>query len=70
VNGVKGGNWYSLWDKVCAESYGFRPGRGAKGVLREIAAALEAGHHWLVDADLKGYFDSIPHDALMEEVQT
>jgi RNA-directed DNA polymerase len=51
------------------ESYGFRPGRGAKDALREVDAALKAGHHWVVDADLKGYFDSIPHDALMDEVQ-
>jgi RNA-directed DNA polymerase len=51
------------------ESYGFRPGRGAKDALREVDAALKAGRHWVVDADLKGYFDSIPHDALMDEVQ-
>jgi RNA-directed DNA polymerase len=51
------------------ESYGFRPGRGAKDALREVDAALKAGYHWVVDADLKGYFDSIPHDALMDEVQ-
>ena len=51
------------------ESYGFRPGRGAKDALRDVDAALKAGHHWVVDADLKGYFDSIPHDALMDEVQ-
>jgi len=51
------------------ESYGFRPGRGAKDALREVDAALKAGRHWVVDADLKGYFDNIPHDALMEEVQ-
>ena len=51
------------------ESYGFRPGRGAKDALREVDAALKAGYHWVVDADLKGYFDSLPHDALMDEVQ-
>ncbi len=51
------------------ESYGFRPERGAKDALREVDAALKVGHHWVVDADLKGYFDSIPHDALMDEVQ-
>ena len=36
------------------ESYGFRPGRGAKDALREVDAALKAGHHWVVDADLEG----------------
>lgn len=49
-------------------SYGFRPGRSAKDALREVDAALKAGHTWVVDADLKGYFDSIPHHLLMEDI--
>jgi RNA-directed DNA polymerase len=40
------------------------PGRGANDALREVDAALKAGHHWVVDADLTGYFDSIPHDTI------
>ncbi len=50
-------------------SYGFRPGRGCKGALREVDALLREGYTWVVDADLKGYFDSIPHDALMARVE-
>jgi len=46
-------------------SYGFRPGRGCKDALRRVDALLKAGHLWVVDADIKKYFDSIPHDALM-----
>lgn len=46
-------------------SYGFRPGRGAKDALRRVATLLKAGHHFVVDADLKSYFDTIPHDRLM-----
>jgi RNA-directed DNA polymerase len=50
-------------------SYGFRPGRGCKDALRRVDALLQDGHHWVVDADLKGYFDSIPHDRLMARVE-
>jgi RNA-directed DNA polymerase len=47
------------------QSYGFRPGRGAKDALRQVNKLLEEGKIWVVDADLKGYFDSIPQDKLM-----
>ena len=50
-------------------SYGFRPGRGAKDALRRVDALLKAGHHWVVDADLRRYFDTIPHDKLLALVQ-
>jgi RNA-directed DNA polymerase len=50
-------------------SYGFRPGRGCKDALREVDRLLKEGHTWVVDADLKGYFDSIPHDRLMALVE-
>lgn len=46
-------------------SFGFRPGRGAKDALREVDAALKTGHTWVVDADIQGYFDSIPHAPLL-----
>lgn len=49
-------------------SYGFRPGRGAKDALRAVDQHLKAGHTWVVDADLKSYFDTIPHATLLEEV--
>lgn len=49
-------------------SYGFRPGRGAKDALRRVDQLLKAGNVWVVDADLKGYFDSIPQDKLQEAV--
>ena len=47
------------------QSYGFRPGRGAKDALRRVDTLLQAGHDWVVDADLKSYFDTIPHERLM-----
>jgi RNA-directed DNA polymerase len=46
-------------------SYGFRPGRGAKDALRRVDTLLKAGHDWVVDADLKSYFDTIPHERLL-----
>ena len=51
-------------------SYGFRPGRGCKDALRRIDALLREGYVHIVDADLKAYFDSIPHDQLMARLET
>lgn len=46
-------------------SYGFRPGRSAHQALEEIRQQLLSGKTSVYDADLKGYFDTIPHDKLM-----
>ena len=46
-------------------SYGFRPERSAHGALEEIRGHLNKGFCAVYDADLKGYFDSIPHDKLL-----
>jgi len=51
-------------------SHGFRPGRSCKGALKEVDRLLRDGNDHVVDADLKGYFDSIPHDRLMRQVET
>ena len=57
-------------DQHSAEhSYGFRPGRGCKDALRRVDELIKSGHVFVVDADLKGYFDTIPHDRLMERVR-
>ncbi|MDO9139617.1 MAG: reverse transcriptase domain-containing protein, partial [Methylococcales bacterium] len=50
-------------------SYGFRPLRGCKLALREVDGHMKAGQTWVVDADLKSYFDTIPHAQLMAEVE-
>ena len=50
-------------------SHGFRPGRSAHQALEKIRAALQAGDTSVYDADLKGYFDSIPQDKLMKCVE-
>src|SRR5258708_4787821 len=51
------------------QSYGFRPRRGCKDALRRVNGLLKAGHHWVVDADLKSYFDTIPKEALIKRVE-
>jgi len=50
-------------------SYGFRPGRGCKDALRRVQTLLDEGCTWIVDADLKSYFDTIPKDRLMHRVE-
>lgn len=46
-------------------SFGFRPGRSAHDALDAIEKGLKAGRTTVYDADLQGYFDTIPHDKLM-----
>ena len=50
------------------QSYGFRPNRGCKEALRRVDSLLKQRYTWIVDADLKSYFDTIPHKPLMEGV--
>jgi RNA-directed DNA polymerase len=59
-----------IFEREFAEqSYGFRPGRGCKDALREVDRLLKAGYVHVVDADLKSYFDTIPHDRLMTRLR-
>lgn len=59
-----------IFENVFAEhSYGFRPNRGAKDALRRVVQQLEQGKCWVVDADIKGYFDNIPQDQLLAAVR-
>lgn len=51
-------------------SYGFRPRKSAHLALREIYKWLNFGCQWVVDADLKSYFDTIPHDKLLLSVRS
>jgi len=52
-----------------AQSYGFRPRRGCKDALRRVDGLLTAGHTWIVDADVRRYFDTIPQQALMQRLR-
>lgn len=52
-----------------AHSYGFRPGRGCKDALHRVSKLLGEGYTWVVDADLRSYFDTIPQQRLLERVR-
>lgn len=59
-----------IFESVFApHSYGFRPGRGCKDALREVDRLLKAGYTHILDADLKAYYDSIPHSPLLADVR-
>jgi group II intron reverse transcriptase/maturase len=50
------------------EQYAYRADRSALDAVRQVHALLYSGHEQVVDADLSGYFDSIPHAELMKSV--
>lgn len=59
-----------IFEREFAEtSFGFRPGRGCQQALERVEALLREGYTWVVDADLKSYFDTIPHERLMARVR-
>jgi len=50
-------------------SYGFRPQRSAHDAIGQIDACLRSGYAWVVDVDIEGYFDTIPHEPLLALVE-
>ena len=59
-----------IFDATFAQhSYGFRHGRGCHHALERVEALLKEGYVYVVDADLKSYFDTIPHDRLLDRVR-
>jgi len=59
-----------IFEKEFAEhSYGFRPRRSAHDALKRVSDWIEEGFRYVVDADIKSYFDTIPKDALMARVR-
>ena len=55
--------------EFAARSYGFRPGKGCQDARRRVDELLKAGLVYVVDADLKSYFDTIPHDRLLSRLR-
>jgi len=60
--------WESKFERT---SYGFRPGRGCHDAIAAIYTICRSGtkKHWVVDADIKGAFDNINHDFLLETLK-
>ena len=50
------------------EQYAYRPQRSAQNAVREVHGLLNGGYSEVVDADLRGYFDTIPHHELMKSI--
>ena len=50
-------------------SYGFRPQRGCFDALRQVERLLKSGYVYVLDADLKSYFDTIPHERLLQRMR-
>src|SRR5262249_37021076 len=50
------------------EQYAYRPGRSALDAVQQVKTLMDQGHTEVVDADLSGYFDSVPHAELMKSV--
>ena len=49
--------------------YGFRTGRGAVPALARVERQLRDGHHWMVDPDIKVYFDNLPKARLLDQIR-
>jgi RNA-directed DNA polymerase len=58
-----------LYDPLFSEhSYGFRPGRSALDAVEQASQYIKSGYEWVVDIDLKSFFDTINHDRLMQRL--
>jgi len=58
-----------IFEREFAESsHGFRPKRSAKDALRAVDQGLKAGKGFVVDADIRRYFDTIPHERLLARI--
>lgn len=58
-----------VWEPEFSEhSHGFRPGRSAHDAVRAAQGFIKAGKKWVVDIDLKSFFDRVGHDKLMQQV--
>ena len=55
--------------KFLESSYGFRPNRNCHMAIREVRKVLRTDHRYVIDADLKSYFDLIDHEVLLNELR-
>ena len=58
-----------VWEPDFSDhSYGFRPARSAHDAVRAAQGFIQAGKRWVIDIDLKSFFDRVDHDKLMHQV--
>jgi len=59
-----------IFEEIFLEgSHGYRPGKNAHGAMRKVQGYIERGYHWILDADIQGFFDHVNHDILMDLVR-
>ncbi len=59
-----------IYEQVFSDnSYGFRPGRSAHDAIKRVTGLYNQGYHYVVDLDLKAYFDTVNHDLLMNFIE-
>ncbi|ARO02033.1 group II intron reverse transcriptase/maturase [Lactiplantibacillus plantarum] len=59
-----------IYEQVFSDnSFGFRPGRSAHDAIKRVTSLYNQGYHYVVDLDLKAYFDTVNHDLLMNFIQ-
>lgn len=59
-----------IYEQVFSDnSYGFRPGRSAHDAIQSVTELYNQGYHYVVDLDLKAYFDTVNHDLLMNFIK-
>nr|WP_234898065.1 group II intron reverse transcriptase/maturase [Levilactobacillus tujiorum] len=56
-----------IFERVFSDnSFGFRPNRGAHEAISRVTSLYNQGYHYVVDLDLKAYFDTVNHDLLIK----
>src|SRR5262249_10161797 len=61
-----GNRWNSGFDP---SSYAYRPGLGVADALKALAELRDSGYTWVLDGDIRAFFDSIPHDLLLQRLE-
>ena len=58
-----------IWEPAFSErSHGFRPGRSCHTAIEQVLELFQQGRRFVVDADIKGFFDNIPHELIIDLV--
>ncbi|HLQ77532.1 MAG TPA: reverse transcriptase domain-containing protein [Terriglobia bacterium] len=60
-----GMKWNTSFDRA---SFGYRPGMGVRDALRRLHELRDSGFIWVLDADIRSFFDSIDHELLLEKL--